>query len=161
MGLIKFPFLLILLARVCEHAHCAARLGDERIVFQTKFGNLELALYPEVCHFCHRSWKLYQPLLHMAEQACADPVLYYTFKRTGLRIGGVNSLQVAPVTARHILKLAKMGAYNTVNFFRVDRGFVAQTADVVYGRLESCPLDNRQSVGPAWLPLSSRPVSRT
>ena len=56
-------------------------------------------------------------------------------------------LQVAPVTARHILKLAKMGAYNTVNFFRVDQGFVAQTADVVYGRLESCPLDARQMVG--------------
>lgn len=55
-------------------------------------------------------------------------------------------LQVAPVTARHILKLAKMGAYNTVNFFRVDQGFVAQTADVVYGRLESCPLDARQMV---------------
>ncbi len=63
-----------------------------------------------------------------------------------------NSLQVAPVTARHILKLAKMGAYNTVNFFRVDQGFVAQTADVVYGRLESCPLDARQLVCPVRLP---------
>lgn len=26
----------------------ATRLGDERIVFQTEFGDLELALYPEV-----------------------------------------------------------------------------------------------------------------
>ena len=55
------------------------------------------------------------------------------------------------MTARHILKLAKMGAYNTVNFFRVDQGFVAQTADVVYGRLESCPLDARQMVCLTWL----------
>jgi len=50
------------------------------------------------------------------------------------------------VTSQHILKLAKLGAYNTVNFFRVDKGFVAQTADVVYGRMESAPLDARQTV---------------
>ena len=53
---------------------------------------------------------------------------------------------MAPVTSQHILKLAKLGAYNTVNFFRVDKGFVAQTADVVYGRMESAPLDVRQTV---------------
>lgn len=52
------------------------------------------------------------------------------------------------MTSRHILKLAKLGAYNTVNFFRVDKGFVAQTADVVYGRLETVPLDARQTVSP-------------
>lgn len=39
---------LAILTVICPHAHCAARLGDERIVFQTKFGDLELALYPEV-----------------------------------------------------------------------------------------------------------------
>ena len=55
-------------------------------------------------------------------------------------------MQVAPITARHILKLAKLGAYNTVHFFRVDKGFVAQTADVVYGRLEGVALDARQMV---------------
>ena len=55
-------------------------------------------------------------------------------------------MQVAPVTSQHILKLAKLGAYNTVSFFRVDKGFVAQTADVVYGRLEGAPLDARQLV---------------
>ena len=43
-----FPTLLVTLAIVCQHAQCAARLGDERIIFQTRFGNLELALYPEV-----------------------------------------------------------------------------------------------------------------
>lgn len=30
-------------------ALAASRLSDERIVFQTKFGSIELALYPEVC----------------------------------------------------------------------------------------------------------------
>lgn len=55
--------------------------------------------------------------------------------------------QVAPVTSSHILKLAKLGAYNTVNFFRVDKGFVAQTADVVFGRLEGVGLDARQQAG--------------
>ena len=55
-------------------------------------------------------------------------------------------MQVAPITARHILKLAKLGAYNSVHFFRVDKGFVAQTADVMYGRLEGVALDARQMV---------------
>ena len=64
-------------------------------------------------------------------------------------------MQVAPVTSQHILKLAKLGAYNTVSFFRVDKGFVAQTADVVYGRLEGAPLDARQLVRTAFHPHSS------
>ena len=41
---------------------------------------------------------------------------------------------VAPVTAQHILELFKRGAYDTNHFFRVDKGFVAQVADVVGGR---------------------------
>jgi cyclophilin family peptidyl-prolyl cis-trans isomerase len=45
------------------------------------------------------------------------------------------------------MKLAKLGAYNSVHFFRVDKGFVAQTADVVYGRLEGVGLDSRQKAG--------------
>jgi len=38
----------------------------------------------------------------------------------------VRTAQVAPVTAPHIMRLAKLGAYNTNHFFRVDKGFVAQ-----------------------------------
>ena len=53
-------------------------------------------------------------------------------------------LQVAPVTTAHILKLAKLGAYNGNHFFRVDKGFVAQTASVVGGR--EAKLDKRQQV---------------
>lgn len=72
------------------------RLSDERLVLQTKFGDLELAFYPEV----------------------------------------------APVTVQHILKLGRLGAYNSNHFFRVDKGFVAQVADVVGGR--SAPLSRLQ-----------------
>eukprot|EP00271_Cylindrocystis_brebissonii_P005484 TRINITY_DN1752_c0_g2_i1.p1 TRINITY_DN1752_c0_g2~~TRINITY_DN1752_c0_g2_i1.p1 ORF type:complete len:250 (+),score=36.96 TRINITY_DN1752_c0_g2_i1:195-944(+) len=64
------------------------KMGPERIVFQTKYGDMEFGLYPTV----------------------------------------------APVTAAHILKLARLGGYNTNHFFRVDRGFVAQVADVMGGR---------------------------
>ena len=46
---------------------------------------------------------------------------------------------VAPVTSRHILELFRRGAYDTNHFFRVDKGFVAQVADVVGGR--RAPLD--------------------
>lgn len=39
--------------------------------------------------------------------------------------------QVAPVTAAHIFKLVRMGLYNSNHIFRVDKGFVAQTAGAV------------------------------
>lgn len=53
-------------------------------------------------------------------------------------------MQVAPTTAAHILKLVKLGGYNGNHFFRVDKGFVAQTASVVGGR--SAKLDIKQQV---------------
>jgi len=41
---------------------------------------------------------------------------------------------VAPVTVAHILRLVRMGGYNTNEIFRVDRGFVAQVQGVDGGR---------------------------
>mmetsp|Transcript_38702 Transcript_38702/g.98967 ORF Transcript_38702/g.98967 Transcript_38702/m.98967 type:complete len:258 (-) Transcript_38702:154-927(-) len=64
-------------------------LSDERLVFSTSFGNIEMAFYPDV----------------------------------------------APVTVKHILKLAQLGAYNSNHFFRVDKGFVAQIGEVAHARL--------------------------
>ncbi len=52
--------------------------------------------------------------------------------------------QVAPASSAHIQKLAKLGAYNTVNFFRVDKGFVAQVTDIRGNRL--VPLNEEQEV---------------
>ncbi|KAK9707267.1 hypothetical protein RND81_07G185100 [Saponaria officinalis] len=49
---------------------------------------------------------------------------------------------VAPKTVEHIFKLVRLGCYNTNHFFRVDRGFVAQVADVVGGR--TVPLNAEQ-----------------
>ncbi|KAJ4973269.1 hypothetical protein NE237_006443 [Protea cynaroides] len=49
---------------------------------------------------------------------------------------------VAPKTVEHIFKLVRMGCYNTNHFFRVDKGFVAQVADVVGGR--TAPLNQEQ-----------------
>ncbi|XP_071928763.1 peptidyl-prolyl cis-trans isomerase CYP23 isoform X3 [Coffea arabica] len=51
---------------------------------------------------------------------------------------------VAPKTVDHIFKLVRLGCYNTNHFFRVDKGFVAQVADVVGGR--SAPLNEEQRV---------------
>lgn len=53
--------------------------------------------------------------------------------------------QVAPVTANHIFNLVALGCYTTNHFFRVDKNFVAQNADVVSGRL--IPLNEQQKVG--------------
>ena len=39
-------------------------------------------------------------------------------------------LQVAPITAAHMIKVARLGGFNTCSFFRVDKGFVAQVLDV-------------------------------
>ncbi|XAR65175.1 Peptidylprolyl isomerase [Bertholletia excelsa] len=49
---------------------------------------------------------------------------------------------VAPKTVEHIFKLVRLGCYNTNHFFRVDKGFVAQVADVVGGR--TAPMNEQQ-----------------
>ncbi|KAL1178843.1 hypothetical protein V6Z11_A03G121300 [Gossypium hirsutum] len=49
---------------------------------------------------------------------------------------------VAPKTVYHIFELVRLGCYNTNHFFRVDRGFVAQVADVASGR--SAPMNEEQ-----------------
>ncbi|CAL5338446.1 unnamed protein product [Camellia sinensis] len=51
---------------------------------------------------------------------------------------------VAPQTVEHIFKLVRLGCYNTNHFFRVDKGFVAQVADVVGGR--TVPMNEEQKV---------------
>ncbi|XP_073142804.1 peptidyl-prolyl cis-trans isomerase CYP23 [Henckelia pumila] len=51
---------------------------------------------------------------------------------------------VAPKTVEHIFKLVRLGCYNTNHFFRVDKGFVAQVADVVGGR--SAPMNEAQKL---------------
>ncbi|KAK1290958.1 hypothetical protein QJS10_CPB18g01341 [Acorus calamus] len=50
--------------------------------------------------------------------------------------------RIAPKTVEHIFKLVRLGCYNTNHFFRVDRGFVAQVADVAGGR--SAPMNEEQ-----------------
>ncbi|KAK6931213.1 Cyclophilin-type peptidyl-prolyl cis-trans isomerase domain [Dillenia turbinata] len=49
---------------------------------------------------------------------------------------------VAPKTVDHIFKLVRLGCYNTNHFFRVDKGFVAQVADVIGGR--EAPMNEEQ-----------------
>ncbi|XP_019454543.1 PREDICTED: peptidyl-prolyl cis-trans isomerase CYP23 [Lupinus angustifolius] len=49
---------------------------------------------------------------------------------------------VAPKTVDHIFKLVRLGGYNSNHFFRVDKGFVAQVADVMGGR--SAPMNEEQ-----------------
>ena len=48
------------------------------------------------------------------------------------------------MTVQHIFKLVVLGCYQSNHFFRVDKGFVAQTADVVGGR--SIPMNSEQRV---------------
>ncbi|XP_074295655.1 peptidyl-prolyl cis-trans isomerase CYP23-like [Silene latifolia] len=50
---------------------------------------------------------------------------------------------VAPKTVEHIFKLVRLGCYNTNHFFRVDKGFVAQVADVLGGRTAPMNADQR------------------
>ncbi|MED6147855.1 cytochrome P450 monooxygenase 23 [Stylosanthes scabra] len=51
---------------------------------------------------------------------------------------------VAPKTVDHIFKLVRLGGYNTNHFFRVDKGFVAQVADVMGGRSASMNEEQRK-----------------
>jgi cyclophilin family peptidyl-prolyl cis-trans isomerase len=72
------------------------RFSNERVVFQTKYGDFEFAFMPDV----------------------------------------------APKTVKHIFELVQLGLYQSNHIFRVDRGFVAQTADVASGRSE--PMNDAQ-----------------
>ena len=54
-------------------------------------------------------------------------------------------MQIAPKTVAHIFKLCAMGAYISNHFFRVDKGFVAQTADIRGGR--TIRMNAEQQVG--------------
>ncbi|CAH9090126.1 unnamed protein product [Cuscuta epithymum] len=51
---------------------------------------------------------------------------------------------VAPKTVEHIFKLVRLGCFNTNHFFRVDKGFVAQVADVVGGRTVALNEEQRE-----------------
>ncbi|KAI4386368.1 hypothetical protein MLD38_004304 [Melastoma candidum] len=94
-------FVLLPLAIVAVTAAVESRepeLGSARVVFQTKYGDIEFGFYPDV----------------------------------------------APKTVEHIFRLVRLGGYNTNHFFRVDKGFVAQVADVAGGR--SAPMNDDQRV---------------
>ncbi|KAL5123253.1 Peptidyl-prolyl cis-trans isomerase CYP23 [Glycine soja] len=85
-----------LLALISVISALEPELGSTRVVFQTKYGDIEFGFYPTV----------------------------------------------APKTVDHIYKLVRLGGYNTNHFFRVDKGFVAQVADVANGR--SAPMNEEQ-----------------
>ncbi|KAK7368083.1 hypothetical protein VNO80_10105 [Phaseolus coccineus] len=86
----------ILLALISAISALEPELGSARVVFQTKYGDIEFGFFPTV----------------------------------------------APKTVDHIFKLVQLGGYNTNHFFRVDKGFVAQVADVANGR--SAPMNEDQ-----------------
>ncbi|KAL5179011.1 Peptidyl-prolyl cis-trans isomerase CYP23 [Glycine soja] len=90
---IKGCFLLALVSII---SGLEPELGFTRVVFQTKYGDIEFGFYPTV----------------------------------------------ASKTVDHIFKLVRLGGYNTNHFFRVDKGFVAQVADVANGR--STPVNEEQ-----------------
>ncbi|XP_035842460.1 peptidyl-prolyl cis-trans isomerase CYP23 isoform X2 [Helianthus annuus] len=54
----------------------------------------------------------------------------------------LGSARVVFQTVEHIYKLVRLGCYNTNHFFRVDKGFVAQVADVSGGR--TAPMNEEQ-----------------
>lgn len=57
----------------------------------------------------------------------------------------------APVTVAHILKLFRLGCYDTNHIFRVDKGFVAQVQSVYAGSVtkpmsDECQVEARKTV---------------
>ncbi len=113
-------FVALGLARLCVATDPdLTRLSRERVVFQTDFGDIHMAFYPEVRFTGYRT-AIWSP---------SGPIPWKFIKFLG-----PDTSQVAPKTVQHILKIAELGCYNTNHFFRVDRGFVAQTADILGGR---------------------------
>lgn len=90
-------------------------MSDERLVFQTRFGDLEMvrARLERVRHGIPPTWRATETS-DAAHSPQRPPALQGFYP------------DVAPVTVAHILDVAKLGGFNTNHFFRVDKGFVAQ-----------------------------------
>ena len=79
---------------------------------------------PEACKLC----------VPHDEDEIDDPLLGH--ERAVLQIDGYGEIvlgfypTVAPVTVAHIVRLMRLGGYNTNHIFRVDKGFVAQVQGV-------------------------------
>ena len=135
------------------------RLSKERLVFQTDFGDLHMAFYPDVSALASRQrvtlrrrrmrgWGKGSSAWGGGEgralPAAPAPVTGRHASTPGAPTPSHELPQVAPRTVEHMRKLGEMGLFNTNHFFRVDRGFVAQTADVLGGR--SAPMNPEQKV---------------
>ena len=64
----------------------------------------------------------------------------------------------APVTVEHILKLFRLGCYDTDHIFRVDKGFVAQVQSVYQGAVEKtlseeCLEESKKTVPAEFTPV--------
>lgn len=69
------------------------------------------------------------------------------------------ALQAAPKSVDHIRRCGELGLYTSNHFFRVDRGFVAQTADIPSGR--TAPMSAEQEeVAIRHVPLEVHPDVR-
>ena len=76
--------LLLWTACLAMNLHAAPRAAQERIILSTDYGDLVLALYPDV----------------------------------------------APAHVKQLIKLVKLGAYDSTHFFRIIPGFIVQLSDV-------------------------------
>ena len=70
------------------------------------------------------------PALRAALTQLADEMVLMDIKGYGLiKLGFFPN--AAPVTVAHIMKLFRLGCYDTNHIFRVDKGFVAQVQSVL------------------------------
>ena len=125
--------LLLVLAQACEN-------GDSSCGSWAEGGECEKnrdfmkSTCAEACGFCK-----VPPLLEAADDALLGServvlqVSYGSPPQFGDIVLGFYPT-VAPVTVAHILRLVRMGGYNTNEIFRVDKGFVAQVQGVDGGR---------------------------
>jgi len=162
------PHLLLILlvaaivAAQDEAAAAQAPLSDERVVLQTSFGDIEIGFFPTVAPkssaVCSCTGLLVAALLRGFVGAallgrlrsCAAAVrrpcvavsaAARAWWRRASHLRYVSHRPPPSSASQHIFKLFSLGGYITNHIFRVDRGFVAQLADVSSGR--------RQQMSPA------------
>lgn len=120
-------------------------LSKERLVLQTEHGDLHLAFYAKVeTERAAQSRGAVGSGFRRCRPPAAEPPPARS--RTAAARPPVCPpapiLQAAPKTVEHIKRCGELGLYNTNHFFRVDKGFVAQTADILGGR--SAPMNKMQ-----------------
>ena len=104
------------------------------------------------------------PVMSCLNASIPPPLMELGDEQVHMHVEGYGSIvlgffpNAAPVTVEHILKLFRLGCYDSDHIFRVDKGFVAQVQSVYQGAVEKplseeCLEESKKTVPAEFTPV--------